>query len=362
MSKRDYYDILGVQRNATKDEIKSEYRKLAVKYHPDRNKSPDAENKFKEISEAYAILSDDEKRTQYDQFGHAGIDGRYSTEDIFRGVNFDEILRDIGFGFGGGGFGSIFETFLGGRPARGPQRGQDIRYDLEISLEQAYAGLGTEIEVPRTERCSECNGSGAKAGTSPKKCSECGGAGQVQHVQNAGFMHFARIEPCRKCRGKGTIIEKLCNQCRGAGIVERDRRISVKIPSGVDTGSQLLLRGEGDAPGGSGRRGDLYVVVHVKPNQTFRREGNDLICNVDVNFSRAALGGDVQVPTLDGPANIMMPPGTQSGAIFRLRKKGMPAIRENGKGDELVVVQVKTPTSLTSHQKELVQELSKEGL
>ena len=361
MSKRDYYDILGVQRNATKDEIKSEYRKLALKYHPDRNKAPDAESRFKEISEAYAILSDDEKRAQYDQFGHAGIDGRYSTEDIFRGVDFDEILRDIGFGFGGG-FGSIFDTFFGGRPARGPQRGQDIRYDLEISLEQAYAGLAREIEVPRTERCSECNGSGAKPGTSPKRCPECGGAGQIQHVQKAGFMHFARIEPCRKCRGKGTIIEKPCNQCHGSGIVERDRRISIKIPPGVDTGSQLLLRGEGDTPNGSGRRGDLYVVVRVKPHETFRREGNDLICNVDVSFSRAALGGDVQVPTLDGPANIMMPAGTQSGAIFRLRKKGMPAIRENGKGDELVVVQIRTPTNLTSHQKELVQELSREGL
>ena len=361
MSKSDYYDVLGVQRNATKDEIKNKYRQLALKYHPDRNKSPDAENKFKEISEAYAILSDDEKRAQYDQFGHAGIDGRYSTEDIFRGVDFDEILRDIGFGFGGG-FGSIFDTFFGGRPSRGPQRGQDIRYDLEISLEQAYAGLGTEIEVPRTERCPECNGSGAKPGTSPKKCPECGGAGQIQHIQNAGFMHFARIEPCRKCRGKGTIIEKPCNQCRGAGIVERDRRISIKIPPGVDTGSQLLLRGEGDAPNGGGRRGDLYVVVHVKPHETFRREGNDLICNVGVSFSRATLGGDVQVPTLDGPANIMVPPGTQSGAVFRLRKKGMPAIRENEKGDELVVMQVRTPTNLTSRQKDLVQELSREGL
>ncbi|MGP8069764.1 MAG: molecular chaperone DnaJ [Candidatus Bathyarchaeia archaeon] len=360
MSKSDYYDVLGVQRSATKDEIKNKYRQLALKYHPDRNKAPDAENKFKEISEAYAILSDDEKRAQYDQFGHAGIDGRYSTEDIFRGVDFDEILRGMGFGFGG--FGSIFDTFFGGRPARAPQRGQDIRYDLEISLEQAYAGLGTEIEIPRTERCSECNGSGAKPGTSPKKCPECGGAGQIQHVQNAGFLHFARIEPCRKCRGKGTIIEKQCNQCRGAGIVERDRRISIKIPPGVDTGSQLLLRGEGDATNGGGRRGDLYVVVHVKPHETFRREGNDLVCHVDVSISRAVLGGDVQVPTLDGPANIMMPPGTQSGAIFRLRKKGMPAIRENGKGDELVVVQVRTPTNLTSHQKELVQELSREGL
>lgn len=360
MSKRDYYDILGAPRNASKDQIKNEYRKLALKYHPDRNKSPDAEERFKEISEAYAILSDDEKRAQYDRFGHAGIDSRYSTEDIFRGVDFDEILRDLGFGFGG--FESIFDSFFGGRRAREPPSGQDIRYDLEISLEQAYSGLTTEIEVPRRERCSECNGSGAKPGTSPKKCPECGGTGQIQHVQVAGFMHFARIEPCRKCRGRGTIIEKPCNVCRGSGIAERHRRISLKIPPGVDTGSHLVLREEGDAPDGGGERGDLYVVVHVRPHDTFRREGNDLICHVDVGFPKAVLGGEVEVPTLDGPAKIMMPPGTHSGATFRLRKKGMPALRENGRGDELVVVQVKTPAKLTPRQRELIQELSREGL
>jgi molecular chaperone DnaJ len=286
LSKRDYYDVLGVPRNATKDQLKTEYRKLALKYHPDRNKEPGAEDKFKEISEAYAILSDDDKRSQYDRFGHAGIDSRYSTEDIFRGVNFDEIFRDIGFG-GGGGFESIFDMFFGGRG--GPQRstrGGDLRYDLEISLEQAYAGLSTEIEVPRRERCSECNGTGARPGTSPKKCPECGGTGQIQHVQTRGFIHFARIEPCRKCRGRGTIIEKPCTVCRGVGIVERHRRINIRIPPGVDTGSQLILRGEGDAANGGGQRGDLYVVVNVRPHNVFRREGNDLLSHVDVNISR----------------------------------------------------------------------------
>lgn len=360
MSKRDYYDILNVSRNATKEDIKNQYRTLALKYHPDRNKSPDAEERFKEISEAYAVLSDDEKRTQYDRFGHAGIDSRYSAEDIFRGADFDEIFRDLGFGFGG--FESIFDVLFGGRRPRGPVRGQDIRYDLEISLEQAYAGLTTEIEVPRTERCSECNGSGARPGTSPKKCPECGGTGQIQHVQVSGFMHFARIEPCRKCRGRGVVIERPCAVCGGAGNVERRRRINIKIPSGVDTGSQLILRGEGDAAGGNARRGDLFVVVNVRPHEIFQREGNDLLCHVDVNFSRATLGGEVEVPTLDGPAKIMVPPGTQSGATFRLRKKGMPALRDYGRGDELVVLRVKTPTKLTPRQQELVRELSREGL
>jgi len=361
LSKRDYYDILGVPRNAAKDQIKDEYRKLALKYHPDRNKAPDAEEKFKEISEAYAVLSDDEKRSQYDQFGHAGIDGRYSTEDIFRGVNFDEILRDIGFGFGGG-FGSIFDTFFGGRRPRGPQRGQDIRYDLDISLDEAYRGYNTEIEVPRTEKCAECNGSGARPGTSPKRCQDCGGTGQIQHVQRAGFMQFARIEPCRKCRGKGMIIEKPCNQCRGSGIVERNRRITIKIPAGVDTGSQLLLRGEGDASEQGGSHGDLFVVIHVRPHETFRRERDDLICKVNVSISQASLGSNLQVPTLDGPASIKLPPGTQSGAIFRLRKKGMPDLHNGGRGDELVVVNVRTPEELTSRQRELLEQLAREGL
>jgi len=360
LSKRDYYDILGVPRNSSKDQIKNEYRKLALKYHPDRNKEPGAEDKFKEISEAYAILSDDDKRAQYDSYGHAGIDSRYTTEDIFRGVNFDEVFRDIGFG--SGGFESIFDMFFGGSEERRPTRGGDLRYDLEISLEQAYSGLATEIEVPRRERCSECNGTGAKSGTSPKKCSECGGTGQIQHVQTRGFIHFARIEPCRKCRGRGTIIEKPCTVCRGVGIVERHRRINIRIPPGVDTGSQLILRGEGDAANGGGQRGNLYVVVNVRPHDVFRREGNDLLSNIEVNFSKAILGGEVEVPTLDGPAKIVMPPGTQTGAVFRLRRKGMPSLRENDRGDELVAVRVKTPSKLTSKQRELVEELSREGL
>jgi len=360
LSKRDYYEILNIPKTASKDEIKTQYRKLALQYHPDRNKAPDAEEKFKEISEAFAVLSDDQKRAQYDQFGHAGIDSRYSAEDIFRGVNFDEIFRDIGFGFGG--FDSIFSTLFGGRRSRGPQRGQDLRYDLDITLEQAYAGLTKEMEVPRSERCSDCGGTGAKPGTSPKRCPECGGTGQIQHVQVTGFMQFSRIEPCRKCRGKGEIIEKPCNVCRGTGLVQLQRRINVKIPPGVDSGSQLILRGEGDAPNGGGQKGDLYVVINVMPHQVFQRDDNDLVCHVDVLLSKAMLGGDVDVPTLDGHARISMPPGTQSGAIFRLRKKGMPGLRFGGRGDELVVIRVNIPTKLSQRQRDLIEELSKEGL
>ena len=216
--------------------------------------------------------------------------------------------------------------------------------------------------MPRSERCPECNGSGAKPGTSPKKCPECGGSGQIQHVQSVGGMQFARIGPCRKCRGRGVIIEKPCSACRGVGIVERNRRINIKIPAGVDTGSQLVMRGEGDAPKGGGEHGDLFVVVHVRPHHIFRREGNDLICRVDLNFSKAALGGEMEVPTLDGQAKIDVPQGTQSGATFRLRKKGMPSLRGYGRGDELVIVQVKTPAKLSSRQQELIRELAKEGL
>jgi molecular chaperone DnaJ len=357
LEKRDYYEVLGVPRNASKDEIKNEYRKLALKYHPDRNKSPDAEDKFKEISEAYAVLSDDEKRTQYDQFGHAGIDQRYSTEDIFRSVNFDEIFRDFGFGFE-----SIFDTLFGGGRGRGPRGGEDIRYDLELSLEQAYFGFATEIEVPRREQCPECNGSGAKPGTSPKKCPNCGGTGQIQQVQMAGPMRFAVRRPCNKCRGRGIVLDKPCNTCRGSAILERQRRISVRIPAGVDTGSELVMRGEGDASEDGGRRGDLFVVIHVRPHGVFRREGDDLICRIDLNLTKAVLGGEVEIPTLDGTAKITVPPGTQSGAIFRLRKKGMQGLRSGGRGDELVVVQVKVPSKLTPRQRDLIQDLSREGL
>lgn len=361
MPKRDYYEILGVSREANKDEIKNSYRKLALKYHPDRNKSPDAEEKFKEISEAYAVLSDEQKRLDYDRFGHAGIDQRYTYDDIFRGADFDEIFRDLGFGFGG--VGSIFDMFFGPRMQREDvSRGSDIRYDLEISLDQAYSGLTTEIEVPRHERCTTCSGIGAKPGTSPRKCTKCGGSGQIQHVQTRGFMSFARIETCNKCNGRGTVIDAPCNACRGTGVIQRSRRISIKIPPGVDTGSRLILRDEGEAGRNEGRSGDLYVVINVRPHEIFERERADLHCRVPVKFSVVSLGGEVQVPTLDGPVALKIPPGTQSGSVFRLRGKGMPVFRGGRRGDQLVTIQVRIPNKLTSEQRELLSSLEKEGL
>ena len=272
--KRDYYEVLGVQRGASKEQIKDAYRKLAMQFHPDRNKSPEAEEKFKEISEAYAVLSDDQKRQQYDTLGHAGFDQRYTREDIFRGADFDSIFRDLGFGdlfraFFGGGFGGGFSERV--------NRGQDIGFELDISLEEAGRGTEREIEVPRTEKCDVCGGSGASPGTSPKTCPRCNGAGKVQNMRKAGFATFVQVTPCPACRGKGVLIDSPCRNCRGTGLVKKRRRISVRIPEGIDEGYQLRLRGEGEMPPNGGEPGDLYVMVHVRPHELFVREDADLL-------------------------------------------------------------------------------------
>lgn len=356
--KRDYYEVLGVPKNADKDQIKNSYRKLAMQYHPDRNKSPEAEEKFKEISEAYAVLSDDAKRAQYDRFGHEGIQGRYSTEDIFRTANFDEILRDLGFGgFGFGG--SIFDMFFGNMTGsgRGARRGADLRYDLDISLEQVASGLSTEIEIPRTERCSVCKGTGAKPGSSPRVCTECGGRGQVQRVSSSGFAQFVRIETCRACRGKGEVLDNPCRDCKGSGTVQRNRRITVKIPPGIENESSLRLRGEGDAGEGGNTSGDLYVVCHVLPHKVFTREEGDLRCAVSLDMASAALGTSVKVPTIDGAgAEVVIPAGTQNGTTLKLKGKGIPLMGSSNKGNELVTVNVTIPSKLTDKQKELLKQ------
>jgi molecular chaperone DnaJ len=360
--KRDYYEVLGVSRDATKDQIKDAYRKLAMQYHPDRNKSPNAEEKFKEISEAYAVLSDDTKRQQYNTLGHAGFDQRYTQEDIFRGreTDFDSIFRDMGFGdifsqiFGGGfgrGFGGYQEQI---------NRGQDLAYELEISLEEAAHGAEREVTFNRTEKCDVCGGSGAAPGTQARTCPRCNGAGKVQQMRKSAFAMYVQVTACPTCGGKGKLIDTPCRNCRGSGLVRKRRTITVKIPMGIDDGNQLRLRGEGEMAGNSGEPGDLYVIVHVRPNPLFMRENDDLIHVLIISYPQAALGGEVTVPTLDGPTTMKIQPGTQPGTTVRLRGKGMPHFRGYGKGDMLVRIGVAVPEKLTSKQRELLEQLSKE--
>lgn len=356
-SKRDYYEILGVPRDATPEQIKDAYRKLALQYHPDRNKSPDAEEKFKEISEAYAVLSDPQKRSQYDMLGRAGFDQQYTQEDIFRGADFETIFRDFGFG----GFGDLFEMFFGGR-GYGPRktRGSDLFYGVKITMEEAFRGVDKEIEIPRNETCKQCAGSGAAPGSSPRTCTQCGGTGQVQRVQASGFARFVQITTCPACRGSGSIIEKPCSACRGSGVVKAKRKIAVKIPAGAEDGMQLRLRGEGDVSPDGGPPGDLYVQVTVLPDPRFRREGADLYYDLKIGFPQAALGTEAEVPTMEEPARVTIAPGTQPGTVLRLRGKGMPRLGGYGRGDLFVVVNVAVPERLTPRQRELLKELAKE--
>jgi molecular chaperone DnaJ len=350
MDKRDYYEVLGVSRNATSDEIKKAYRKLARKYHPDANPDDkDAEAKFKEISEAYVVLSDPEKRAGYDRFGHAGADGQG-----FGGFE----------GFGDfGGLGDIFEMFFGGggrtRRRTGPERGQDIRTDMEISLEEAAFGLEREVKVPRVETCGTCGGSGAAAGSKPKTCLACAGTGQVQFTQSTPFGRIVQSRTCDRCRGTGQVIEKPCPTCRGAGSVRKTRSIKVKVPPGVDNGSRLRLAGEGEAGTRGGPPGDLYVYIHVKQHKLFRREGDDLICEIPLSFVQAALGDEIDVPTLEGKEKLKIPEGTQPGTVFRIRGKGVPHLSGFGRGDQHVRIKVMIPGKLSEKQKELLREFAR---
>jgi molecular chaperone DnaJ len=362
-TKRDYYEILGVEKKASADEIKAAYRKLAMQYHPDRNKASDAEEKFKEISEAYAVLSDQNKRQQYDQFGHSGIDMRYSQEDIFRGVDFEDILKDFGvggFGGGGGRSGNIFNMFFrgGGGRQEGPRRGSDMLYELAIEFEEAASGKKLELEVLRNEVCDLCHGSGAKPGTSPKTCPVCHGSGQVNRTQNTPFGRFMTTSTCGTCRGDGNVIDSPCTTCHGSGRVQKKRKLEVKIPPGVDSGSRLRVSGEGEAGQKGGPPGDLYVEIFVRPHKIFTRNENDIIMESTISFTQAALGDEIIVPTLDGKASMKIPGGTQNGQVFRLRGKGFPDLHRSGKGDELVKIKVEVPTKLTERQKQLLKEFA----
>ena len=352
VAKRDFYEVLGVKRGASLEEIKSAYRKLALKYHPDRNPGDkSSEEKFKEANEAYEVLSDSQKRAAYDQFGHTGGARTGGFEGFSGGQGF-EGFGDI--------FGDIFSDFLGGSGRGGrtqAHRGSDLEIDVDITLEEACRGVEKNIAVEREESCPTCGGDGAKPGTSRRTCSQCGGRGSVAVSQ--GF--FSLATTCPHCRGAGSLIETPCAKCRGTGRIMVSRTIAVRIPAGVSTGTRLRMGGEGEAGRRGGTRGDLYVLVIVQPHEIFKRVGNDLACEVPISFVQAALGSEVDVPSLDGRISLKIPAGTQPGKIFRIRGKGAPDLHRGTRGDELVRIQVEVPTHLTAEQKQVLEQFAKQG-
>ena len=358
MAKRDYYEVLGVERNASEEEIKKAYRKLAVKYHPDKNPGDKAaEEKFKELGEAYEALNDPQKRAAFDQYGHAAFDPRARAgAGGFRGGGFHdpfEIFREVF----GGGTGSIFDELFGGGERgdpTGPQRGSDLRYDLETGFEEAALGCEKEIAVTKLEACESCRGSGAETGSSTKTCSTCGGRGQV--LSSRGI--FSIAQTCPRCEGAGRVVEKPCRACRGAGRSEKTSKITLRIPAGVDTGARLRSAGNGEGGLRGGPPGNLYVVLHVRPHEIFQREGDDLICEMPISFVQATLGAELEVPTLAGNAHIRLPPGTQPGVVFRLKGKGVQNVQGYGQGDLHVRVNVEVPTHLNAGQRAKLQEFA----
>lgn len=360
MSKRDYYEVLGVSKTATQDELKKAYRKLARKYHPDLNKdNAEAAEKFKECNEAYSVLSDEQKRAQYDQFGHAAFEnGGMGGGGGFGGAG--------GFGgFGGSGMEDIFDMFFGGQGGRGgrsskagPQRGADLRFDLEISFEEAAFGLEKEINLYRDEVCDHCHGEGAEPGSKVEICPECNGSGYVRYTQNTMFGQMVNERPCSRCKGEGKIISEPCKECRGKGTVKRNKKLKVKIPAGVDNGSRLRVSNEGEAGAKGGPSGDLYVYLYVKPHKFFERDGTTVLCEVPINIVQATLGADIKVPTLDGQVTMKIPEGTQPGKVMRIKGKGIPSLRNSSRGDQLVRIKVVVPTKLSDKQKDALRKFA----
>ena len=347
VAKRDYYETLGLARQASADDIRSSFRRLAKQYHPDVNKDPAAEERFKEINEAYAILSDDQKRAAYDRYGHAGVSGMGGAPD-FSGFGMEDIFESIFGGFGGRS---------GSR--RSPRRGADLRYDLSITFEESITGVDKEIVVTRHETCGTCRGSGAEPGTSPVRCTTCNGSGEVRQVRQTFLGSMVNVSTCPTCQGKGETISTPCHTCHGRTQVRQERRRMVTIPPGIDNGQSLRLSGEGEPGTNGGPNGHLLVVITVQPHPHFRREGDDILMEVAINPALAALGGDITVPTVSGEDRVKIPAGTQPGTIFTLRGKGVPRLQRSGRGEMYLIVTVATPTNLTHEQKKLFKDLAK---
>lgn len=349
MAKRDYYEVLGVARSASEDDLKSAFRQLARKFHPDVSDDPHAEDKFKEINEAYAVLSDSEKRAAYDRYGHAGVNTQGMPD--FTNIDLSDILEGI-FGFGGFG--------VGGRRSRnGPRRGADLSSRITLTFEEAAFGIEKEIGITRDETCDTCQGSGAKTGTSPRTCQQCNGQGEVRQVSQGFFGSMVQVVTCPVCNGRGEVIDTPCPTCNGRGLERKTTTKQVQIPAGVSDGMQIRLAGEGQPGSNGGPNGDYYLEVRVKNHAFFRRKGDDVLLDLDINLAQAVLGDEIQIPTLDGEEALRIPPGTQPGRVFRLREKGIPHLRTSGKGDQLVTVSLQVPTHLTDNQRQLFEQLAK---
>ena len=351
MTDRDYYEVLGVSRNASESELKSSFRRLARQYHPDVSDAPDAEERFKEINEAYAVLSDAEKRSAYDRFGHAGVRGPGGGVDFTVDfTDFADIFGDL-FGFGGFGRSSA-------RTRNAPRRGADLQYRLDLTFEEAVFGVEKEIEITRDEVCTTCGGSGAKPGTSPVRCSTCNGTGEVRQARQTILGSMVQVSTCPTCGGKGETISTPCPTCQGRGLERKTRKKTVSIPAGVDSGTQIRLAGEGQPGENGGPNGNLYIAIQVKKHKFFRRRDYDILLDLNINVAQATLGAKVEIPTVDGPVDLEIPPATQPGKVLKLRSQGVPKLRGNGRGDQLVIINVEIPSRLSSEQRQLFEQLA----
>jgi molecular chaperone DnaJ len=347
MAQRDYYEVLGVPRGATQDDVKSSFRQMARKYHPDVNKESDAEERFKEINEAYAVLSDPEKRAAYDRYGHAGLNGMGGMPD-FTSVDFSDIFEEF-FGFGGGSR---------RRSRSSPRRGADLNIAVTLAFEEAVFGIEKEIEYARDEVCNTCRGTGAEPGTSPVRCSSCEGRGEVRQVRQTFLGSMVQVTTCPSCNGQGEVITSPCSTCRGRGLERKTIRKTISIPGGVDEGTQIRLAGEGQPGIYGGPNGNLYVEIQVRKHKFFHRKGNDIMVDLNINVAQAALGADIEVPTLDGPTRLTIPAGTQPGKTFTLRGKGVPFLRSSGRGDQMVIINIEVPMRMTPEQRKLFEQLA----